>query len=170
MTRALPIVFLIAAGLCLTLVLYWLWQSLRYLLLGRRALAHAELPRDAQREALLREKHELLSAIRDVRVERDLGKISADDFERLEQGYRGRARDVLRELETQVAPYRAEARSLLDAAAGAGGAQRAGAGSSTPAVSGAGTVACLSCGAANDRDAIFCKKCGTKMREGEAMV
>jgi ribosomal protein L40E len=37
-------------------------------------------------------------------------------------------------------------------------------------VSGAGTVACLSCGAANDRDAIFCKKCGTKMREGEAMV
>jgi membrane protease YdiL (CAAX protease family) len=34
MTRALPIVILIGAGLCLALVLLWLWQSLRHLLLG----------------------------------------------------------------------------------------------------------------------------------------
>src|SRR3954469_19738429 len=116
MTRALPIVFLIGAGLCLVLVLLWLWQSLRHLLLGRRALAHAGLPHDPRRAALLREKQELLTAIRDVRAEHELGKVSAGDFERLEQGYRARARDVLRELEAQVAPHREKARLLLQKA------------------------------------------------------
>lgn len=181
MTRALPIVFLIAAGLCLTLVLFWLWQSLRHLLLGRRALSHAELPHDARRAALLREKQELLNAIRDVRVEHDLGKVSAADFERLEHGYRGRAREVLRELETQVSPYRSQARVLIESTTAASLDQSA-LSSSAPSASDAGSaapavvpnkvsVACKSCGAANDPDAIFCKKCGTRMREdGEALA
>ena len=162
MTRALPIVFLIAAGLCLSLVLLWLWQSLRYLLLGQRVQAHASLPHDALRASLLREKQELLNAIRDVRVEHDLGKLSGADFERLEQGYRARARDVLRELETQVSPYREQARALLgDKAAQETVPVPAAEASSSDAA----RAACPSCGTANEPDAIFCKKCGTRVRD-----
>ena len=174
MTRALPIVFLIGAGLCLALVLLWLWQSLRHLLLGRRALAHAGLPHDPRRAALLREKQELLTAIRDVRAEHELGKVSAADFERLEQGYRARARDVLRELEAQVAPHREKARLLLQKALEAPSSTPSAAASvpsdapaSAPpsdAPASASRVACAECGAGNEPDALFCKKCGARLR------
>src|SRR5688500_3783774 len=104
MANALPMVFVVAAGVCLSLVLLWLWHSLRGLLI--RDDAAGTMPHAADRERLLHEKQELLTAIRDVRQEHDLGKVSDADFARLEQGYRGRARDVLRELEEQLGPYR----------------------------------------------------------------
>ena len=167
MTRALPIVFLIGAGLCLALVLLWLWHSLRHLLLGKRALAHAGLPHDVQRAALLREKQELLTAIRDVRAEHELGKVSAADCERLEQGYRMRARDVLRELEAQVAPHREKARLLLQSALAAPGAaptQSGPAPAQSVAAVNTNRVGCAQCGAGNEPDAVFCKKCGARLR------
>ena len=136
---------------------------------GRRALAHAGLPHDPQRAALLREKQELLTAIRDVRAEHELGKVSAADFERLEQGYRARARDVLRELEAQVAPHREQARMLLQSALAApgdgAGAERRSAAAQSAAAADTARVGCASNAApATNRDALFCKKCGARLR------
>jgi ribosomal protein L40E len=163
MASVLPICFVIAAGLCLSLVLLALWQSLRMLLIGRPAAPLAAAPRDPKREALLREKQELLTAIRDVRFEHELGKVSDADFERLEQRYRARARDVLRELDEQIAPYREEARSLISRAIGGDTTAEAKT-KSAPAPIAASAVACAQCGAGNDSDALFCKKCGARLR------
>lgn len=184
MADLLPVLLVIAVGMGLTLVLLALWHSLRGL------LAHvgdsvARVPAaSAARAALVREKEELLGAIRELRFEHELGKVSQADFERLEQRYRARARDVLRELDQQVEPYRARARSLLDqaiaaaartdaapasgekspAGSSAGAAAAVPAGGSAPAPKGA-SAACVQCGTGNDADALFCKKCGQRMRD-----
>lgn len=163
MASVLPIFFVIAAGLCLSLVLLALWQSLRQLLIGRPAARVAAAPHDSKREGLLREKQELLTAIRDVRFEHELGKVSDADFERLEQRYRARARDVLRELDEQVAPYRDEARALLQRAVETDKSK------SAAAPIAASGVACAQCGAGNDSDALFCKKCGAHLRSEAAV-
>jgi hypothetical protein len=166
MASVLPIFFVVAAGLCLSLVLFALWQSLRQLLLGRSVAGFASAPRNAQREALLREKQELLTAIRDVRFEHELGKVSDADFERLEQRYRARARDVLHALDVQIAPYRDEARALIARAVGtdaAAPATSAAAPASSNATTAAPVVTCAQCGAGNDNDAVFCKKCGARV-------
>jgi hypothetical protein len=168
MASVLPIFFVIAAGLCLSLVLLALWQSLRQLLIGRPAAQVAAAPRDPKREGLLREKQELLTAIRDVRFEHELGKVSDADFERLEQRYRARARDVLRELDEQIAPYRDEARALLQRAIGSQ-APEPDTSKRAPEPLAASAVACAQCGAGNDSDALFCKKCGARLRSEAAV-
>jgi hypothetical protein len=163
----LPVLFVIAAGLCLTLVLFTLWHSLRGLLAHVHDTAARVPAASASRAALVREKDELLAAIRELRFEHELGKVSQADFERLEQRYRTRAREVLRELDEQIEPYRARAGALLEQAlAGAPVADAAVAPppASAPPASHA-APACIQCGTGNDPDALFCKKCGRRMRE-----
>jgi hypothetical protein len=178
MAQALPLILAALAGLALVLVLTALWQSMRLVLLGGSAeetsaratkIGDAQKSRTLAREALLREKNTLLQAIRDVRFEHDLGKISDADLERLDAQYRLRARSVLAELDAQIAPYRDKARALL-------GVSEAGESVATaevelapeprsePAPEPAAAVAeCAGCSTANDTDAVFCKKCGARL-------
>jgi len=180
MAQALPLILATLAGLALVLVLTALWQSMRVVLLGGSAedasvratkagVGDAQKSRTAAREALLREKNTLLQAIRDVRFEHDLGKISDADLERLDAQYRVRARSVLAELDAQIAPYRDKARVLL-------GVTEAGASVPAPAPEPApqaqpveqaevksATAECPGCSTVNDADAVFCKKCGARM-------
>jgi hypothetical protein len=172
MAQALPLILAALAGFALVLVLTALWQSMRVVLLGGSQTGSAAPTRthDAQksrelgREALVREKNTLLQAIRDVRFEHDLGKISDADLERLDAQYRLRARSVLAELDAQLAPYRERARTLL-------GLTEAGepAAVATPApvldapAPAASTATCAGCSTVNDPDAVFCKKCGARM-------
>src|SRR5690349_2107160 len=116
MASALPTVFVVLAGICLALVLFQLWQSLRIVLTRGQAAPSASAHRHSGREKLLREKEELLLAIRDVRSEQELGKLSLADSQQLEQRYRARARDVLRDLDQQLAPHRERAQSMLEQA------------------------------------------------------
>ena len=181
MAQALPLILAALAGFALVLVLTALWQSLRLVLQSGtdrqpQAAAGAATKRSMPnarvqaREALLREKGTLLQAIRDVRFEHDLGKVSDGDLERLDAQYRVRARAVLGELDAQLAPYRDKARSLLGISED---------GSSVTAVvetkpetkpeAGPKTVACVACSTTNDTDAVFCKKCGARMA-GESEV
>lgn len=106
----------------------------------------------------MREKQELLGTIRELRSEHELGKVSDADFSQLEQRCRARARDVLRELDAQIEPHRDEARVLIEAALGKS-AKAASSASATAAAS----HACPKCSASNDVDAVFCKKCGTRI-------
>jgi len=172
MSNALPLFFLIAAGLCLSFVLFSLWQSLRGLMLLRDTSVGSSAHRDLARERLLHEKQELLTAIRDVRLEHELRKVSDADFARLEQHYRSRAREVLRELEEQLAPHRPRAQLLLEqalakpASANAPSASPAAAAASASSASDSAAASpcpCSQCGVANDGDAVFCKKCGARL-------
>lgn len=167
MPNFLPILFIVLASLALIFTLLWLWQSVRLALVHAMATPAKSIV-SAERGALLSEKQALLLALKDLEAERDSGKLSSEDFSQLNAQYRARALAVLRELDALLAPHRAAAKSLLAAAAN---------GKEVPAVEGgadtlaaasveakkAPVVVCPSCQSTNDRDALFCKKCGTRM-------
>jgi hypothetical protein len=171
MAQALPLILAALAGLALVSVLTALWQSMRVVLLGGAQGEGPEptMTHDAQkssalaREALVREKNTLLQAIRDVRFEHDLGKISDADLERLDAQYRVRARTVLAELDAQLAPYRDRARTLLGLTETAELPVNVPVPVPVPVPESPAPSLCASCSTANDPDAIFCKKCGARM-------
>ncbi|MFN9808163.1 MAG: hypothetical protein ACK6CU_00870 [Deltaproteobacteria bacterium] len=115
----LPLLFMVLASSALLLALVALWSSLRRALaaVGDAApsLEGSELP---DRAALLDEKKSLLRAIKDLEYEHAVGKISPEDFRRLDLAYRVRAKEVLALLEQDLAPYRAKAEALLAARVG----------------------------------------------------
>jgi hypothetical protein len=164
------------AGLALVSVLTALWQSMRVVLLGgaqgggpEPTMTHdAQKTRALGREALVREKNTLLQAIRDVRFEHDLGKISDADLERLDAQYRVRARAVLSELDIQLAPYRDQARTLLGIIEAGDASVNVPVPVPDPPAAAPATTTCTACSTANDPDAVFCKKCGARMTRDEA--
>ena len=170
MAELLPKILVVAGGLCLSFMLLAFWQSLRGVIAHAGQTSQRTGRASAARVALLREKESLLASLRELRLEHEAGKLDDGDFKRLEQTYRVRARDVLRALDDQLAPYRGEAEALLAAARGTNGAARP----ETPAASEAGAGApapgsCPGCTTVNDGDAVFCKKCGARLQpEGKA--
>ncbi|MBZ0119008.1 MAG: zinc ribbon domain-containing protein [Sandaracinaceae bacterium] len=175
----LPAFLMALAGVTLVLALVALWQSLRSLF---GAEAASLVTGHVHRGALEDEKKTLLRAIKDLSLERDLGKISEGDFEKLDQAYRQRAKEVLRLLDEGVEPFVAEAGQLVDRAmrapkkdakAGKKGkkpkreADPSAAPGSVPSSSNEEPakpeVRCSSCGAANDADALHCKSCATRL-------
>jgi hypothetical protein len=170
MPNLLPTVFIALAASALALTLLWLWQSLRLAFVHTLA-AQPTAAVSPERAALMAEKQSLLLALKDLEAERDAGKLSAGDYAELNAQYRLRARVVLRELDALLAPHRADAKALLDAAVG--GMTAAAAASSTAVASSANTAvtpaeaspsSCSGCGTGNDVDAVFCKKCGARLR------
>jgi hypothetical protein len=162
MSQALPMLFAIAGGVCLVLVLLALWQSLRALLAGGAEVDATRAAGTETRSALAQEKDVLLGALRELRFERELGKVSEADFAQLEQRYRGRARDVLRLLDEDLEPYRERARALI-ADSRQGSSKNVVEAPSAADAAHANTGACAACGTRNDADATFCKKCGGKL-------
>jgi hypothetical protein len=162
MPNFLPTFFIALTAAALVLTLLWLWQSIRHVFVHSLAADSSKAIVSPERAALLAEKQSLLIAIKDLEAERDAGKLSSDDYRELNQQYRRRAREVLQKLDAMVAPHRATAKSLLDAA-GQPDARR----EQTPAAplpTASAAISCKSCGAGNDTDAVFCKKCGTRLR------
>lgn len=116
----LPLLFMVLASTALLFALVALWSSLRRALAataeGAPALESAELP---DRAALLDEKKSLLRAIKDLEYEHAVGKISPEDFKRLDRAYRVRAKEVIALLEQDLAPYQTKAEALLAERVGA---------------------------------------------------
>ena len=112
----LPLLFMVLASIALLLALIALWSSLRTALAAAggegagESLEANELP---DRAALIDEKKSLLRAIKDLEYEHAVGKIAAEDFERLNHAYRVRAKEVLTLLEQDLIPYQARAEALL---------------------------------------------------------
>lgn len=174
MPNLLPIVFIVLASTALVLTLLWLWQSLRHAFVHTLGAPRASDVVSPERAALLTEKRSLLMALKDLEAERDSGKLSNEDYRDLNEQYRKRARDVLRQLDGLIGPHRGRAQQLL--AAVASGQVAAEPVVSAPVVpeppppAAATTIqSCTGCGLANDMDAVFCKKCGTRLRT-EAIV
>ena len=161
MPNLLPTLFIALASAALVSTLVWLWQSLRHAFVHTLAAAPAERIVSTERAGLLAEKQALLVALKDLEAERESGKLSQDDFRELNAQYRQRARTVLQQLDSLLAPHRADAKRLLSGAAVEAPAAPV---AVQPAAEG-----CKACGAPNDADAVFCKKCGARLQaEGEA--
>lgn len=164
MSALLPTVFLIGSAGMLLGALYALWSSFR------AAFGASDVP-DLQgtieamsRQQLLEQKQTLLQTLQDLRFDRDAGKISERDFERLDKSLRERAKDVLRLLDADVEPFRRKAEEMIKArlkdekATPYRGAEK-------PLLD---KIACPECETDNDADAVFCKKCGHSFAKAEA--
>ena len=183
--------FIVLAGVATLAGLAALWLSLRTAFgggTGSLTGADAGLP---ERQALIAEKNTLLRAIKDIAFERELGKFSDEDFERLDKAYRGRAKNVLHLLDQDIEPFLERADREVAKAMGEEGARgpyRKGgaaprtkpkAGKSNRAKKSAATtqskpkprpgrsvepqLTCPDCGAANSADAVHCKQCAARI-------
>jgi hypothetical protein len=105
---------IVVGGLGLLAALLAFWQSLRAAFGATDAWAAGSFVTESERRtALFEEKRALLASIKDLEFEKDAGKISADDFARLNRALRDRATDVLRLLDEDVKPYREKAEKLI---------------------------------------------------------
>ncbi len=173
MHQALPFALLALAALCLVTAIYALWQSLRAAFGPDTAVdgAMPSLRGSEARRALLLEKSALLSNLKDLEFERDAGKIADDDFARVERRLRDRAKEVMRALDAELAPFRADAESALEKHLRRGRREAAKARGETPlATSTASTEAlavelreCPGCTTPNEASAEWCRSCGTRL-------
>lgn len=169
----LPAFFMLLAGAAVLAGLGALWLSLRTAFGGGPASSGdvgAGLP---ERVALEAEKRTLLRAIKDIQFERELGKLSAEDFERLDKAYRRRAKRVLALLEHDLEPYIARAEKEIADAMGeaedrgpyrrGGKVRRRNEGRPAKAAAAPAGVPCPACDVVNDLDAVHCKACAARI-------
>lgn len=169
MGTVLPQFFTLVTTVCLGAVFVALWLSLRALFQSAARSGESSLALSSDRQALLNEKHALLQGLRDLEQERDVGKVSQDDFDAMNARLRSRARVVLKELDEQVAPFRAQAESLVKQVAPKDTVRN----DTLPVVetpTARDPQQCVKCETKNEADAVFCKKCGHKVGDvsGEA--
>ncbi len=174
---ALPWFFVALAGFALLSGLYLIWESLRAALGATEPLeVQATAEADARRR-LLERKEALLKNLRDLKFDYDAGKMSTPDFEALDAKLRGQAREVLRLLDEDAAPFRQRAEEAIAARLKSAGqtpyrskpADAAATESPKPAAKVSGDkVACAACDTPNDPDAVFCKKCGARVHGDDA--
>ena len=109
------------------------------------------------REALEREKMLVLRSIKELEFDRAMGKLSQKDFDEMSGRLRARALSLMKQLEVGSVGYTPEIERELAARVAA----------APPAVTTRASVAlavgCV-CGTSNDADALFCKKCGTRLQ------
>lgn len=129
-----------------------------------------------------REKAAILSSIRELENERDLGKISPTDFESLDAFFRKRAVDVMKKIDRDLSSWRKRAEAMVaervEKAAVATRAKKAAAPAraepapepkraveaTAPAETApAAARACGACDTPVDPDSNFCKKCGKRV-------
>ena len=113
MEQALPWIFTLTAALAGLFAFFALWMSLR-IAFADSTLGEARTELDSEtRRTLQTEKEALLEEIRDVSFEHEAGKLSDEDFTELNEKLRGRARQVLIEIDAVAESYRDEAETLI---------------------------------------------------------
>ena|SRR5579863_1798328 len=147
-----------------------LWASLRTL------SGDAPLPSGLERAAsqshgstaIAERKRRVLRALKDLESEHAIGKIDDADYDAISGLYREEAKSVMRELDQEVAPSRAEAEKLaLDYVAQRGLAAKVTDHRPLP-VRATERIVCGSCATSNEPDATFCKQCGSAIGDGKA--
>jgi hypothetical protein len=187
-------VLVLASG-ALVGVVAMFWASLRTLL-GETRLGAADAFALAAPQSEEEQKRALLRALKDLEFDREVGKISDEDFVALTTKYRSEAKALLRTLEADAAPRRKAVEDLV--------AKRLARETPSPAEGDAHVdedahdespapraesrrdaahakrrkrsrsresvaIRCVACDAENDEDAVFCKKCGVR-RDGAHAV
>jgi ribosomal protein L40E len=134
------------------------------------------------RTALEREKALVLRSIKELEFDRAMGKVSNRDFDEMAARLRGRAMMLIKQADEGGAGYRElierELSGRLAARGRTTGTQqsdvsaalepdaaddRAPRASAADRVDANGDRVCTDCGTANDVDAAFCKRCGTRL-------
>jgi hypothetical protein len=171
-TRPANVVFLsLAAGAAA-----WCGYALHVALaplVGEQADAGPEVVGGRTRAALERDKTLVLRAIKELEFDRAMGKVSEADCQEMTARLRARAMRLIAQLDEGAAGYRLVIEQELQARGGArpgGGAPSAaaalepGGGAEAPPREESGSPnECARCGSANDADAQFCKRCGTRL-------
>jgi hypothetical protein len=188
MGTVLPQFFTLVTTVCLGAVFVALWLSLRALFQSAARSGESSLALSSDRQALLNEKHALLQGLRDLEQERDVGKVSQDDFDAMNARLRSRARVVLKDLDAQVAPFRQQAESLVKQVASkvepsvvkpeASVAPNAVVPSEAPSeappeapeVAVPDPLQCAKCETKNEADAVFCTKCGHRVADASGVA
>jgi hypothetical protein len=120
------------------------------------------------RAVIEREKLLTLRALKDLEFDRSMGKVSQADFEEMAGRLRSRALALMKQLDEDGSGYRILIERELSARLAAKSAGAAPAAAvpveEVPVVEPEAAVAgvCV-CGTVNDPDAVFCKRCGTKL-------
>lgn len=113
---------------------------------------------DRTRAALEREKTLVLRSIKELEFDRAMGKLSQKDFDEMAGRLRTRALSLMKQLDAGAAGYvdtiEHELRNRLAAAPPV----------VRPQAEDQSKNACGSCATTNDPDAVFCKKCGTRLQ------
>ena len=112
------------------------------------------------RAAVQREKTLVLRSIKELEFDRAMGKVSQKDYDEMVTRLRSRALSLMKQLEAEgyEAVIERELQARLAAAA------RPAAGKVSKSTVAPSRQACAACGIANDLDALFCKKCGTRLQ------
>jgi hypothetical protein len=129
-------------------------------------------PLSARARAVVeREKLLVLRAIKDLEFDRSMGKVSPADFELMAARLRARALSLMKQIDEDGSGYRSIIERELQARLAAQASDRAVAVvEPVEPVETVETTAALipgacACGTANDPDAVFCKRCGSKLAE-----
>jgi hypothetical protein len=120
MKAVLPMVFIALAGGALLVAICFVWASLRSLFGHEAGAWVTQSVALRHRSELLDEKDSVLRSLKDLEFERDAGKISDEDFKRLEAEFRARARRVLKALDEDLQGHREKAAALIAAEVGVG--------------------------------------------------
>ena len=114
MKAFLPSAFIVLSGGALLFAISFVWASLRALLGGAHESHVSESPAMRKRHELLDEKEAVLKSLKDLEFEREVGKLSDDDYKRLEAELRTRAKRILRQLDDDLRTHRDKAKQLLE--------------------------------------------------------
>ncbi|MBL8605484.1 MAG: zinc ribbon domain-containing protein [Myxococcales bacterium] len=155
------------------------WEALRLVLDPSASGDDGDDDQEARSTAALEaRKRAALRAIKDLQFERSLERITEEDFEALSSKYRAEARAAMEALDLSLGAWRVRAEAMLKQAEGDGldalraeVAARPGESAAPPtesdsvnaAAAPVGQQTCPQCAAANDDDAVFCKKCAARL-------
>jgi hypothetical protein len=137
-----------------------LYRTLSPLVLGDTRQAGDGLS-ESMRAVFEREKMLVLRSIKELEFDRAMGKLSEKDFEEMAARLRARAMSLMRQLDAGGG-YRELIERELKARIGSTRPARQRRGQSNPDAARTAPRTCA-CGAVNDLDAAFCKRCGTKL-------
>jgi hypothetical protein len=116
---------------------------------------------DRARAVLEREKALTMRALKDLEFDRSMDKVSQADFDEMTGRLRARVMLLMKQLDDDGSGYRSIIERELSVRL-AGRAADPPAAAAPPAPAAAGLCAC---GTRNDPDALFCKRCGTKLAD-----
>lgn len=121
-------------------------------------LRSGEPVNERTKAALEREKMLVLRTIKELEFDRAMGKLAQKDFEEMAGRLRGRALSLMHQLDLESGAYASVIEQELAARVAKKAARHA---AREPKASPAARL--CACGAPNDVDAVFCKKCGTRI-------
>jgi ribosomal protein L40E len=137
------------------------WHSLRTLAGDADVDADLELATVRGSSELGDKKRRALRALKDLEQEHALGKIDDADYATLDADYRAQAKDVIREMDDSLAPFREKAEALVREHLEKHPVEKEDA--QEEESSDDDVIDCPKCETENDPDAAFCKKCGEKL-------